>query len=35
MEDEKRDVTVGGENPTTGTQTENNKQEDSKVLSFD
>lgn len=35
MEDEKKDVTVGGENPTTGTQTENNKQEDSKVLSFD
>lgn len=36
MEDDKKDVTVGGDNPTTGTQTNNdNKQGDSKTLSFD
>lgn len=36
MENDKKDVTVGGENPTTGTQTNNNsKQEDNKTLSFD
>lgn len=37
MEDDKRDVTVGGDNPTAGTQTNTNsdKQGDSKTLSFD
>lgn len=37
MEDDKKDVTVGGENPTTGTQTNtnNDKQGDNKTLSFD
>lgn len=38
MEDDKKDVTVGGDNPTTGTQTNtnnNDKQDDSKTLSFD
>lgn len=37
MEDDKRDVTAGGENPTAGTQTNtnNDKQGDNKTLSFD
>lgn len=37
MEDDKKDVTVGGDNPTTGTQTNtnNDKQGDNKTLSFD
>lgn len=38
MEDEKRDVTVGGDNSTTGTQTNtnnNDKQDENKTLSFD
>lgn len=38
MEDDKKDVTVGGDNPTTGTQTNtnnNDKQDDNKTLSFD
>lgn len=36
MEDDKKDVTVGGDNPTTGTETKNdNKQGDNKTLSFD
>lgn len=36
MEDDKKDVTVGGDNPTTGTQTNNDdKQGDNKILSFD
>lgn len=37
MEDDKKDVTAGGENPTAGTQTNtnNDKQGDNKTLSFD
>ena len=38
MEDDKKDVTVGGDNPTTGTQTNtnnNDKQDGNKTLSFD
>ena len=36
MENDKEDVTVGGNNPTTGTQTaDDNKQGDKKILSFD
>lgn len=38
MEDDKKDVTAGGENPTAGTQTNtnnDNKQGDNKTLSFD
>ena len=38
MENDKKDVTVGGDNPTAGTQTNtnnDNKQGDNKTLSFD
>lgn len=36
MEDDKKNVTDGGENnPTSGTQTNNDKQGDNKILSFD